>query len=220
MLVQIFVSLKAYDADFVILVQFRHNKLHFSLFFAELIDGVCHVIDGLAYNVKFVCLMHFVRDLYNNLTISLSYIPSCFCIYNNRQSVNYFLQIHSNGYITMGQPYNRRMPADFTTVASNKKRSSARNGFAMFAPLWADANFKAGRVTYRVYDRTDSRLSATEKLRMKHILQLAKEDTALYGGSSAIDPSWVMVVTWEDATPRMFYRPRVETVRLLFTFTA
>ena len=131
-----------------------------------------------------------------------------------------FPQIHSNGYITMGQPYNRRMPADFTTVAKNKKRSSARSGFAMFAPLWADANFKNGRVTYRVYDRTDSRLSVTERLQTKHVLQLAKEDTALYGGSSAIDPSWVMVVTWVDVTPRMFYRPRVETVRLLCAFTA
>ena len=85
----------------------------------------------------------------------------------------------------------------------------------MFAPLWTDANFQEGQVTYHIYDRTNTGLSAMEKFRVKHILKLAKEDTVNYGGSSAIDPSWVMVVTWVDSTPRMSYVPQTEEVCLL-----
>ena len=120
----------------------------------------------------------------------------------------------------MGQSYNRRMPADFFTV-SNSKKWSAR-GFAMFAPLWADANFQEGQVTYHIYDRTNTDLSAMEKYRVKHALQLAKEDTVSYGGSSAIDPSWVMVITWFDSTPRMYYNANNEQASLdiYYSFTS
>ena len=114
----------------------------------------------------------------------------------------------------MGQSYNRRMPTDFFTVSSSKKRSAYDNGFAMFAPLWTDANFQAGQVTYHIYDRTKSGLSITEKYRLKHALQLAKRDTVDYGGSSAIDPSWVMVISWIDSTPRMYYNEFYEQVCL------
>ena len=116
----------------------------------------------------------------------------------------------------MGQPYNRRMPTDFATVGHSKRRS--KSGFAMFAPLWTDADFQEGEVTYHIYDRTSSDLKGMEKFRVKHILRLAKEDTVNYGGSSAIDPSWVMVITWVDSTPRMFYDPLIEEVCQLHTF--
>ncbi|KAK2167442.1 hypothetical protein NP493_1275g00055 [Ridgeia piscesae] len=115
------------------------------------------------------------------------------------------IKIYSNGYVTLGQSYNRRMPADFMTVSYNKKWSAYYRGFALFAPLWTDANFQRGRVTYHIYDRTDTKVSETEKYRVKHALQLAKEDTVEYGGSSSIDPSWVMVISWVDLTPRMYY---------------
>ena len=110
----------------------------------------------------------------------------------------------------MGQSYDRRMPTDFTTVANSKKM--ATGGFAMFAPLWADANFQEGHVTYHIYDHTKTDLSLEEKIRMKHILQLAKEDTVEYGGSSSINPSWVMVISWVDHTPRMYYNELYEQV--------
>ncbi|KAI0230808.1 hypothetical protein LSAT2_018833 [Lamellibrachia satsuma] len=115
------------------------------------------------------------------------------------------IKIYSNGYITMGQSYNRRMPADFSTVSNSKKWSGYYRGFAMFAPLWTDAKFHAGQVTYHIYDRTDTKVTETEKYRVKHALQLAREDTVNYGGSSSISPSWVMVITWVDSTPRMYY---------------
>ena len=88
----------------------------------------------------------------------------------------------------------------------------------MFAPLWTDADFQAGEVTYHIYDRTSSDLKGMEKFRVKHILKLAKEDTVNYGGSSAIDPSWVMVITWVNSTPRMFYDPTIEEVCHLHRF--
>ncbi|KAK2167507.1 hypothetical protein NP493_1273g01022 [Ridgeia piscesae] len=115
------------------------------------------------------------------------------------------IKIYSNGYVTLGQSYNRRMPADFVTVSYSKKWSAYYRGFALFAPLWTDANFQRGRVTYHIYDRTDTKVSETEKYRVKHALQLAKEDTENYGGSSSINPSWVMVISWVDNTPRMYY---------------
>ena len=119
----------------------------------------------------------------------------------------------------MGQSYNRRMPANFFTL-SNSKKSSAH--FAMFAPLWADANFQEGQVTYHIYDRTNTDLSVMEKYRVKHALQLAKEDTVSYGGSSAIDPSWVMVITWFNSTPRMYYDANNEQASLdiYYSFTS
>ena len=121
-------------------------------------------------------------------------------------------QIYSNGYVTLGQSYNRRIPADFVTVSHSKKWSSYYRGFALFAPLWTDANFQRGRVTYHIYDRTDTKVSETEKYRVKHALQLAKEDTENYGGSSSINPSWVMVISWVDNTPRMYYSDFYEQV--------
>ena len=125
-------------------------------------------------------------------------------------------QVYSNGYVTMGQPYNRRMPTGFATVGHSKRR--LKRGFAMFAPLWTDANFQKGDVTYHIYDRTSTDLNANEKFRVKHILRLAKEDTVNYGGSSAISPSWVMVITWVDSTPRMFYDPTDDMVCLSYRF--
>ena len=121
-------------------------------------------------------------------------------------------QIYSNGYVTLGQSYNRRMPADFATVAWSKKWSSYYRGFALFAPMWTDANFQNGEVTYHIYDRTDTKVSETEKYRVKHALHLAKEDTVEYGGSSSINPSWVMVISWVDNTPRMYYSSYYEQV--------
>ena len=117
----------------------------------------------------------------------------------------------------MGQSYNRRMPADFSTVSNSKKWSGYYRGFAMFAPLWTDANFHAGQVTYHIYDRTDTKVTETEKYRVKHTLQLAREDTVNYGGSSSISPSWVMVITWVDSTPRMYYSDYFEQVSLGWT---
>ena len=105
----------------------------------------------------------------------------------------------------MGQSYNRRMPTTFYTVSKSKKELASEDGFAMFAPLWTDANFQKGHVRYHIYDRTNYRLSEGEKNQQKHVLQLAKEDAHNYGGSSALDPSWVMVVTWEGSKPRMSY---------------
>ena len=87
----------------------------------------------------------------------------------------------------------------------------------MFAPLWTDANFHAGQVTYHIYDRTDTKVTETEKYRVKHALQLAREDTVNYGGSSSISPSWVMVITWVDSTPRMYYSDYFEQVSLGWT---
>ena len=114
----------------------------------------------------------------------------------------------------MGQSYNRRMPADFLTVSNSKKWSGYYRGFAMFAPLWADTNFLDGQVTYHIYDRTDTKVTGTEKYRVKHALQLAREDTVNYGGSSSINPSWVMVISWVDNTPRMYYSEYFEQVSL------
>ena len=105
----------------------------------------------------------------------------------------------------MGQSYNRRMPTTFYTVSKSKKELASEDGFAMFAPLWTDANFQKGHVRYHIYDRTNTRLGEGEKYLQKHVLQLAKEDAHNYGGSSALDPSWVMVVTWEGSMPRMSY---------------
>ena len=85
----------------------------------------------------------------------------------------------------------------------------------MFAPLWTDANFHAGDVSYHIYDRTSTGLDETEKHRLKHALLLAKEDAFNYGGSSAIDPSWVMVITWQESTPRMYYDAYFEQVCLV-----
>jgi len=115
----------------------------------------------------------------------------------------------------MGQSYNRRMPADFFVVSSSKKWSAYDRGFAMFAPLWTDADFQTGSVSYHIYDRTSPGLSETENHRTKHALLLAREDAVNYGGSAAIDPSWVMVVTWQGSMPRMYYDPYFDQVGIV-----
>ena len=46
----------------------------------------------------------------------------------------------------------------------------------------------------------------------QHVVDHAKDDVLSYGGVSETDVTWVMVITWENMTPRMYYSPFYDSV--------
>ena len=75
----------------------------------------------------------------------------------------------------------------------------------MFAPIWSDVNANEGNVFYHVYDQATTGLSNDDRARTKHVMAKARLDVKRYGGRELFNPTWVMVVTWENMLPRMSY---------------
>ena len=47
---------------------------------------------------------------------------------------------------------------------------------------------------------------------MQHAVDHAKTDVIARGGVSVTDVTWVMVITWSNMTPRMYYDPSIDRV--------
>ena len=126
----------------------------------------------------------------------------------------YLCQITTNGYVTMGTSYESRTPTKFEDMLSaSKKEAVAKSGFAMFAPMWTDADARHGDVFYHVYNRATKDVSDNNKARARHAMTMAAEDVRQFGGLSDVDPSWVMVITWVDMLPRASYNPPYDQVK-------
>lgn len=122
-------------------------------------------------------------------------------------------QITTNGYVTLGSNYRSRTPNLFTNMFNPSKEAVLdRTGFAMFAPMWSDVNAREGNVFYHVYDQATTGLSDDERARTKHVMAKARVDVKRYGGRELFNPTWVMVVTWENILPRMSYDPENDKV--------
>lgn len=131
------------------------------------------------------------------------------------------VQIYSSGYVTLGEEFTRCTPGSFDSLLNNRKRQSVRqSGFAMLAPLWSDTHVSSSatfssytNVYYHIYDSTDTLTrDVDETVTMNYVLEKAKDDAMNYGGVSDIEPTWVMVITWKNMQPRLWYRPYVEKV--------
>ena len=97
-------------------------------------------------------------------------------------------------------------------LSASKRRTVAKSGFAMFAPMWTDADARHGDVFYHMYDGATVGLSDDNKARARHARTMAAEDVRQFGGISDVDPSWVMVITWTNMLPRSFYRRSLDKV--------
>ncbi|KAK2149526.1 hypothetical protein NP493_2972g00000 [Ridgeia piscesae] len=86
-----------------------------------------------------------------------------------------------------------------------KRKTANKQGFAMLAPLWTDNNARYGQVYYHIYDLTQPGSTPTDKARVKHAIDHARDDVIENGGVSVTDITWVMVITWSGMLPRMYY---------------
>jgi len=86
-----------------------------------------------------------------------------------------------------------------------KQQQVKQTGFGMIAPMWADNDANYGHVYYHMYDTTTYGITELERERTSHILKLAKKDAIDSGGMSEVDPTWVLVVTWAEMVPRVWY---------------
>ncbi|KAI0221528.1 Mucin-like protein [Lamellibrachia satsuma] len=124
----------------------------------------------------------------------------------------------------MGSSYKGRTPTRFEDMFSaSKKEAVAKSGFAMFAPMWTDADARQGHVFYHVYNRATEGVSADNKARTRHAMTMAAEDVRQFGGLSDVDPSWVMVITWADMLPRASFNPHYDkpnTFQLVIIYDA
>jgi len=48
----------------------------------------------------------------------------------------------------------------------------------------------------------------------QHAIDHAKDDILAYGGVSVTDVTWVMVITWSNMIPRLYYSELIETVSM------
>ena len=114
----------------------------------------------------------------------------------------------------MGASYNSRIPTKFEDMLSaSKKVAVKKSGFAMFTPMWTDADASEGDVFYHVYNRATEGVSDDKKARARHVMTMAAEDVRQFGGLSDVDPSWVMVITWADMIPRGSYNQQYDRVK-------
>ena len=98
-------------------------------------------------------------------------------------------------------------------LSASKKEAVAKLGFAMFGPMWTDADARQGDVFYHVYNRATEGVSDDNKARARHAVTMAAEDVRHFGGLSDVDPSWVMVITWANMLPRASYNPHYDKVK-------
>ena len=113
----------------------------------------------------------------------------------------------------MGASYESRTSTKFEDMLSaSKKEAVAKSGFAMFAPMWTDADALKGDVYYHVYNRATKDVSDDNKARARHATTMAAEDVKKFGGLSDVDPSLVMVITWANILPRVSYNPTYDKV--------
>ena len=89
-----------------------------------------------------------------------------------------------------------------------KRQQVKQTGFAMVAPFWVDNDARYGHVFYHIYDATDD----DNMERTREILKLAEKDAIEHGGVSEVDPSWVLIVTWTDMVPRVWYNANADHV--------
>ena len=82
----------------------------------------------------------------------------------------------------------------------------------MVAPFWVDNDARYGRVFYHIYDATVGDNAESEKARTREMLKMAEKDAIEHGGVSQVDPSWVLVVTWTDMVPRVWYNAYADHV--------
>ena len=81
----------------------------------------------------------------------------------------------------------------------------------MVAPFWVDNDARYGHVFYHIYDATDD----DNMERTREILKLAEKDAIEHGGVSEVDPSWVLIVTWTDMVPRLWYNAHADHVCII-----
>ncbi|KAI0210407.1 Mucin-like protein [Lamellibrachia satsuma] len=115
--------------------------------------------------------------------------------------------IYTNGYVTFGlnfaSRYPHRLNKDILSYA--KRQTAKKQGFAMLAPLWTDNDARTGDVYYHIYDLTQPGSTSSDQARVKHAIDHARYDVITSGGLSVTDVTWVMVVTWKDMVPRLYY---------------
>ncbi|KAI0221767.1 Dedicator of cytokinesis protein 1 [Lamellibrachia satsuma] len=117
------------------------------------------------------------------------------------------MKIYTNGYVTFGLNFERRFP---DTLSKNlfsytKRQTANKQGFAMLTPLWTDNDARSGAVYYHIYDLTKPGSTAADQARVKHAVDQARRDVIAHGGVSITDVTWVMVITWSQMLPRMYY---------------
>ena len=98
-------------------------------------------------------------------------------------------------------------------LSASKKVAVKKSGFAMFTPMWTDADASKGDVFYHVYNRATEGVSDDNKARARHAMTMAAEDVRQFGGLSDVDPSWVKVITWADMIPRASYKQQYDRVK-------
>ena len=123
-------------------------------------------------------------------------------------------QIYTNGYVTLNNVYDGRWPRRFDMMLSPYKRQQVKKhtGFGMLAPLWGDNDARYGQVYYHIYDTTTDHGTELMRQRTNELLKLAKKDAIEYGGMSEVDPTWVLVVTWDEMLPRVWYNAHSDQV--------
>ncbi|KAK2160812.1 hypothetical protein NP493_1626g00009 [Ridgeia piscesae] len=119
------------------------------------------------------------------------------------------MKIYSNGYVTFGLNFESRYPVRLRTnmLGYMKRKTAQKQGFAMLAPLWTDNNARYGEVYYHIYDLTQPGSTPTDKARVKHAVDHARDDVVENSGVSVTDVTWVIVITWNRMLPRMYYSP-------------
>ncbi|KAK2165544.1 hypothetical protein NP493_1362g01015 [Ridgeia piscesae] len=117
------------------------------------------------------------------------------------------MKIYANGYVTFGLNFESRYPDRLSKylLVNTKRNIAQKKGFAMLAPLWTDNDARKGKVYYHIYDLTQPGSTLTDKARVKHAVDYAKDDVVENSGVSVTDVTWVMVITWSDMLPRMYY---------------
>ena len=77
----------------------------------------------------------------------------------------------------------------------------------MIAPLWTDNDARYGKVFYHIYDSAMGDQSTAAGT----VFGRAANDMKKYTSHND-DASWVLVITWTDMVPRLWYSPILDKV--------
>lgn len=124
------------------------------------------------------------------------------------------MQVNTNGFIEFGFDYLGRQSQEWANVLDSAAYTKAsKEGFAVLAALWVDNDQSAGSsaVYYHLYDSSDAYTPSKAAL-TSAVMSKASQDAKTYGGYASFTPTQVLVVTWADQLPRVFYDPTKDSV--------
>jgi hypothetical protein len=124
--------------------------------------------------------------------------------------------VNSNGFIEFGYDYLGRQPALWENLLDpNAVSVASQQGLAIIASLWVDQDQELGssKVWYHLYDTNDIYNPSLATI-TQEVIDRANSDALKYGGFTTFSTTQVIVATWENQLPRVWYDPLHDKVRL------